>query len=200
MMKKISWFVIPIWLVLCAACGVPLSKNPLSSPEKSTIDADLYGPWELVAEGDLAEVRGFLHLGQDEKLVHFHFISHEAEGRIGFVNSRAFTTRIGDIKYLNLKIDAFGPIQEEVIKKMAQGKYTFAQYELVSPDQLRLSVIDGETVKRDIQADKIEGKVEYHMRNMEVSLVASSKKLAKYIHENRERLFKRQLLFNRMQE
>jgi hypothetical protein len=171
--------------LLFAGC-LPESKNPLSTPANSTIDARLEGIYSQRREKTDDELGGW----------HFHYhgtkagpdgrprttpwldvlnVSHEKEGGLKGDAYRALTTHIGVHDYLSFFELGAGA------DKGRATLYSFARYEVNWAGDLRVWVANSEAFAQAIKSGKVRGTVKHQKMGDDVMLTDSTENLAAFV-------------------
>jgi len=154
---------------------LPVSQNPLSSPETAKADARLAGVWY----GKSGEDTVFLHFvpGPTAKM-DVAEVDHQKDGNAHTELYTMFPTVIDDVHYLN--------VQE---KKGSDKSYHLARYQISSGGALTIWLMSEKPVVKAIDAEKISGKVgkkdpSKQLDTREVSITASTEHLAAFVSKS----------------
>ena len=169
---KPAFFLLVIAGLLGLAGCLPVSQNPLSSPEKATADARLAGVWY----GKSGEDTIFLHfVAGDTAKMDIVEVDHQKNGDAHTNIYTMFPTVIGDTRFMN--------VQE---KKGANKSYYLARYQISTTGSLTIWLMSEKAVTKAIKGEKISGKVvEKNSANgtpdHDVTVTASTEKLAAFV-------------------
>jgi len=169
--------------LLLAGC-FPESKNPLSSPATSRIDARIAGVYEQKKESEKQD-SAYWHFhyrgaaaGQDQKprvttTIEIIGVSHPAESGLDGARYHAFATRLGGHDYLSFVEQKGGSAKKE--------NYSFARYELNWRGDLHLWLLDTNSVAAAIKSGKLRGKVRTNQFGTDVLLTDTTANLAAFV-------------------
>ena len=171
--------------LLLAGC-LPESKNPLSTPQTSTIDVDLEGVYMPNKKGS-----------DDSSLstMHFHYRSVKADGSFRItplldvlevtheIDSGLIThayqmliTHIGNQNYMSFRDLGKSGVHATT--------YSFARYEIGWRGTLRVWLINSDAVAQAIQAGKLHGTVKTHKYSKDILITDSTDRLAAFVKES----------------
>jgi len=170
--------VLPL-LLITALLGLggclPISQNPLSSPETATADARLAGVWAGKSGDDLV----FLHFVQGKtEMMDAVEVDRPKDGDTSTNTYTVFPTVIDGVHYLN--------VQD---KKGADKSYHLARYQVTSSGTLTIWLMSEKPVIKAIENEKISGKVgkkdpASKVDTREVSITASTEHLAAFVSKS----------------
>jgi hypothetical protein len=181
-------------LALGLAGCLPESKNPLSLPEKSTIDPRLEGVyvqrrekgddglsvWHLHYRGEKSP-EGKLH--RTPWLEALNIVHPTDEGLKGAAY-RALTTTLGDHNYISFV--ELGPVGS----KSPPSLYRFARYEISLSGDLRIWLMDTKIVANAVTAGTLHGEVRHTQAGDDVLLNEPTDHLVAFVRgSDTSRLF-----------
>ncbi|MGB8356487.1 MAG: hypothetical protein WCD79_21490 [Chthoniobacteraceae bacterium] len=163
-------------LVVAALLGLsgclPVSQNPLSSPDTAVADARLAGVWAGKSGDDLV----FLHFVQGKTaMMDAVEVDHPKDGDTNTHTYTVFPTVIDGVHYLN--------VQD---KKGTDKSYHLARYQVTSSGTLTIWLMSEKPAIKAIESEKISGKVgkkdpASKVDTREVSITASTEHLAAFV-------------------
>ena len=153
-----------------AGC-LPVSVNPLSSPENAISDSRLPGVWY----GRSGEDTVFLHFvageGPQMQIVE---VDHEKTGKAHTTLYNMYVTAIEDSRYMN--------VQEG---KGEDRPYYLARYRISGSGTLTIWLMSEKSAAKAIRADKIEGKVvKKSADDLDVKITDTTKHLAAFVKKS----------------
>ncbi len=171
--------------LLLAGC-LAESKNPLSTPEASTIDARLEGIYVSRREKRSDDLDGW----------HFHYrganadasgrsrttpwlevldVEHEKNGGLKGAAYRALTTHLGGQDYLSfIQLGSTGDKEKSAV-------YSFARYEVNWSGDLRVWLVNSGALADAIKTGKLRGTVTQHKTSDDILLTDSTEHLAAFV-------------------
>jgi len=168
-LKKLPFLLLVSLFFTLAGC-LPLSQNPLSSPESATADPRLGGVWYGKSGGD--EI--FLHFVPSQTAqMQVVEVDHEKKGEAHTTLYTVFPTVLDGRHYLN--------IQE------GKGKpYYLARYQLTDSGELSIWLMSEAAASKAIKKGKIQGKVVEKPGNdqtplCDITITDSTKNLAAFV-------------------
>ena len=170
-------------VLLLAGC-LPESKNPLSTPATSTIDARLEGIYRQDREKSSDDLEGW----------HFHYrgvptaggsrvtpslevldVTHMKNGGLRGNAYHALTTHLGGHDYISfVELGTSG-------KKGKAAPYSFARYEVDWAGNLRVWLASPQALEAAIKAGKLHGTVVPHKFGDDIFIADSTEGLAAFV-------------------
>ncbi|MEP6667734.1 MAG: hypothetical protein ABJF10_01190 [Chthoniobacter sp.] len=171
--------------LLFAGC-LPESKNPLSTPATSTIDARLEGIYVARRDKKDDDLSGW----------HFHYrgakagangkarstpwlevldIEHRKDGGLKGEAYRVLTTHLGGRDYMS-----FIELGSDNGKEKA-SLYSFARYEVSWAGDIRVWLVNSSVLAQAIKSGKLRGTVKTHKNSEDVLLTDSTEHLAAFV-------------------
>jgi len=171
--------------LLLAGC-LPESKNPLSTPKTSTIDARLEGVYVARRDKKDDDLEGW----------HFHYrgakvgangqarttpwlevldIEHRKDGGLKGNAYRVLTTHLGGQDYMSFI---------ELGSDSGKGKaslYSFARYEVSWAGDIHVWLVNSGVLAKAIKSGKLHGTVKSHKYGEDVLLTDSTERLAAFV-------------------
>ena len=123
-------------------CSGPFSKYPLSDPNVTIIDEDLFGIW--YSEEDTTDNYVVIGIDSTDRLM-AHQFSQDKHGKIDdFSNINFFLSEIESGKYINIYDSKY-------------KRYLIMKYEIFSKDTLNIWFLNEDKIKFDIINNKLKG-------------------------------------------
>jgi hypothetical protein len=173
-MKPIIPMILAAMLAALAGC-LPVSQNPLSSPDTAKPDARLAGLWY----GKSGEDTVFLHfVPTDGAKMDIVEVDHEKQHGASTNIYTMFPSVIDDYRYLN--------VQE---KKGSNKSWYLARYRIGGSGDLTIWFLSEKPVAKAVKAEKLAGKIVEKepvngvLANREITVTASTEKLAAYVRK-----------------
>ena len=169
--------LITFMFIFMLSC-VPYSDNPLTDPNKQTMDSTIYGTWFWKDENE----SGYIHIGLDEKskFLRVIMLDFDSNGELGSSEFSGHTSSLGESRYLNLKWVL--PADEMV-------GYMFVKY-VVRKETLGISLMDIATTEKAIKYGLLKGEVKKDNWYTSVHITEDQKRLQQFILKNDKELFK----------
>ena len=167
-MKKL---ISSLLLILSLTGCLPVSQNPLSSPENGGTDPRLVGVWY----GKSGEDEIFLHFIQGTEMQVVE-VDHEKKGAAHTTLYNVFVTVLGEQHYLNIREGKNKP-------------YYLANYQ-VKEGVLKISLMSDQSLAKAIKAGKLKGTVAEKSGDLDVTITDSTEHLAAFVKKSEtEKLF-----------
>lgn len=158
-------------LILTLTGCLPVSQNPLSSPENAGTDPRLVGVWY----GKSGEDEIFLHFIQGAVLQVVE-VDHEKKGGAHTTLYNVFVTVLGEQHYLNIREGKNKP-------------YYLAHYQL-KEGVLKISLMSDNSLAKAIKAGKLKGTVTGKPEDLDVTITDTTERLAGFVKKSEtEKLF-----------
>lgn len=168
-MRRLSIACVLALLLSLSGC-LPVSVNPLSSPEEATTDSRLPGVWYGKSGDDTI----FLHFvaGQGAQMQAVE-VDHEKTGKAHTTLYNVFISTIGDCRYMNIREG-----------KGEEKPYYFARYKISTSGSLNVWLMSEKSAAKAINADKIAGKVvKRSSGDLDVKITDTTKSLAAFVRK-----------------
>lgn len=172
-------------LVFLLGC-VPYSDNPLTDPDKATIDFSILGTWYWKEERE----SGYVHIGLDKesKLLRVIVVEFDKDGGLGVSEYSGHTSSMGDKAYLNIK---------EVRPPGEQQGYLFVKYR-IQGERLGISIINNQAVVAAIKDGRLKGRIQESKWFSSPQITESQQALQPFILKNDKELFKDEARLHRL--
>ena len=166
----------PLLLVLLTAC-VPYSNQPLTPPEKDTVDPAIFGTW-FWNEG---QETGYIHIGRDEEsgLLLVMMLSFNSAMEMDVSELSGHTSTVNGSRYLNLRW----------VRPADEGAgYMFVKYQ-VSGEKLGISIMDDDPVEKAIEQGTLQGQVNREKWTSSAQITAEQADLQRFLLSHDKELF-----------
>jgi hypothetical protein len=163
-------------LALLTAC-VPYSSQPLTPPDKDTIDPLVLGTWFWNEEHEA----GYIHIGRDEEsgLLRVMMLSFNSVMELDVSELAGHTSTVNGNRYLNLRW--VRPAEE------ASG-YMLIKYQATA-EKLGMSLMDNDAVEAAIEEGKLQGQVKKEKWTSSVQITAGQEELQQFVLSHDKELF-----------
>lgn len=172
---KSAFVLLWVGVLLGLAGCLPVSQNPLSSPEEAVADSRLAGVWY----GRSGEDTIFLHFvsGKDARMDVVE-VDHEKNGEAHTNLYTMFPSVIGGRRYMNIRE-----------KKGAEKRYYLARYQLSGNGALTIWMMSEKPVAGAVRNEKIAGKVTSKnsgesSTGRDITITASTERLAAFVRKS----------------
>ena len=167
-----------------AGC-LPESKNPLSTPQISTIDARIEGVYAQQKEKSdespaywhfhyRGAKPGAVNRARSTPWIEILGVSHEKDSGLDNGHYRALATHLGGHDYLS-----FVDLGPDGARKSA-GNFSFARYEVNWRGNLRIWIVDKNAIAAAIKSGQLRGTVKVGKWNTSVLVTDTTARLAAY--------------------
>lgn len=170
---------------LLSACNAYLQR-PLTDPAKATVDPTLLGRWQLTEEdGERVEVT---IAADGEHAVRIDVSSSKPNGAADTDSYKAHTSLIGEQRYLNVL---------EATPSLAARGFLLVKYAIAKEDELRVSLLNEEAVKKAITDGRLAGIVEVDSQFGDATITAAPASMAEFVLQHDTELFPDSVVFQR---
>ena len=167
--RGIPRFAAALCVMALAGCVPAEFDHPLSDPALAVADSSLFGAW--VAECSSA---GSVHLpeagwGYSPNYPGILCIAPAGGGEVALVMTspdssrlatpwwfRGFASRLGQERYLNLRVTALS-LEQGRVKSLRDRRWWIVRYQLLPDGRLRLAFFDDEQARKLIGAGRLQG-------------------------------------------
>lgn len=169
--------LVALSFLLLAGC-IPDAENPLTAPDKASLDHSLLGTWGWQEDDE----SGFIHIGLDERSRRLRvvMVDFDKEREIEISAFIGHTSSLDGKKYLNLKWDH--PAQADI------AGYIIVKYR-VNSTSLGIALMDGNVVETAIESGSLDGSLEKGKASYQLHITAGQNRLRAFVVENDKALF-----------
>lgn len=164
-------------------------EQPLTDPATAAVDQALLGDWQSVAEN--GEKIAVSITAKGEHLIRIEFTGTDSAGRTNRAAYLAHTSDIAGTRYLNV-LDAR--------RTMLPRGFMLLKYSTANKDELAISLLSEDAVKRAIREGELAGMVEVASEFGDATITAAPEELVPFLAKHDAEMFPRTSVLRRVQQ